>query len=61
MGRSLYERYRSINLSEIQLNEIMSQSHRTESLSKGIKKRSTNLLHSSRKKRTGSWAFYSVR
>ena len=37
MGRSFYERYRNINLNEIQLNELMSQSHRTKSLSKGIK------------------------
>ena len=37
MGRSLYERYRNKNLNEIQLNELMSQSHRTKNLSKGIK------------------------
>ena len=37
MGRSLYERYRNKNLNEIQLNELMSQSQRTKSLSKGIK------------------------
>ena len=35
MGRSLYTRNK--NLNEIQLNELMSQSHRTKSLSKGIK------------------------
>ena len=37
MRRSLYERYRNINLNKIQLNDVMSQSHRTKSLSKGIK------------------------
>ena len=37
MGRNLYERYRNKNLNAIQLNELMSQSHRTKSLSKGIK------------------------
>ena len=37
MGRSLYERYRNIKLNQIQLNELMSQSHRAKSPSKGIK------------------------
>ena len=37
MERSLYEWNRNINLNEIQLNELMSQSHRTKSISKGIK------------------------
>ena len=37
MGRSLYERYRNKNLNAIQFNELTSQSHRTKSLSKGIK------------------------
>ena len=29
--------YKNINLNKIQLNDLMSQSHRTKSLSKGIK------------------------
>ena len=37
MERSLYEWNRNINLNGIQLNELMSQSHRTKCLLKGIK------------------------
>ena len=37
MGRSSYERYENIKLNKIQLNDLMSESHRTNNLSKGIK------------------------
>ena len=37
MGRGSYERYKNIKLNKIQLNDLMSESHRTKNLSKGIK------------------------
>ena len=37
MGRSSCERYENIKLNKIQLNDLMSESHRTKNLSKGIK------------------------
>ena len=34
MGRGSYERYKNIKLNKIQLNDLMSESHRTKNLSK---------------------------